>query len=272
MMKRVLIIMILLFLVGASASAKNPVDITINDRYIKTDNMPYIEKDHTLVPVRAISEALGYNVKWNEKIKTVSIYSELDEIKLTIDDEVCYVNGIIKKLKVPARIINNRTFVPVRFVSENLGCTVSWDPKTYTVNIKKDGLILEDKYIDKSYTKEELHWLARIVNAEAEGEVMSGKIGVANVVLNRVESELFPHTIYGVIFDKKFGVQFTPVATGTIYNNPTKDSYQAAKRSLKGENNVGKSLYFLNPKISTSFWIVNNRKFYRSIGGHDFYL
>lgn len=101
---------------------------------------------------------------------------------------------------------------------------------------------------------------------------MEGKIGVANVVLNRVNSPLFDDTVYQVIFDRKYGVQFTPTANGSIYHTPTGDSIIAAKRALLGENTAGESLYFLNPNISTSFWIMENRPFFRSIGNHDFYL
>ena len=101
---------------------------------------------------------------------------------------------------------------------------------------------------------------------------MKGKIAVANVVLNRVQSNLYADNIYDVIFDTNYGVQFTPVLNGSIYNVPLGDSIIAAKRALNGESHAGKSLYFLNPKTAQSFWIVNNRIFYKSIGNHDFYL
>lgn len=101
---------------------------------------------------------------------------------------------------------------------------------------------------------------------------MIGKIAVANVVLNRVKSPLFANNIYDVIFDRNYGVQFTPILNGTIYNTPLGDSVVAAKRALRGENYASESLYFLNPRIATSSWIINNRTFFRRIGNHDFYL
>ncbi len=100
---------------------------------------------------------------------------------------------------------------------------------------------------------------------------MKGKILVGNVVLNRVVSEEFPSTIYDVIFDCKYGVQFTPVANGTVYNEPNADSVAAAKICLDDYYISREALYFLNPRIATNFWIPQNCTFIMSVGGHDFY-
>jgi N-acetylmuramoyl-L-alanine amidase len=90
--------------------------------------------------------------------------------------------------------------------------------------------------------------------------------------LNRVNHKEYPNTIYGVIFDKKFGVQYSPTADGRIYNTPNKDSVNAAKSALEGYNNIGNSMYFYNPKKSSGTWIKNNRIFYTTIGNHNFHL
>ncbi|KAB3529093.1 hypothetical protein F8153_10530 [Alkaliphilus serpentinus] len=119
---------------------------------------------------------------------------------------------------------------------------------------------------------EDLYWLSRIIHAEAQGEPYIGKVAVGNVVLNRVKSSIFPNTIKGVVFDKQHGyTQFSPVIDGTIYNNPSQESIEAAKAALKGERPVGDALYFLNPTKSTNFWILENRKYSMTIGDHDFY-
>ena len=162
--------------------------------------------------------------------------------------------------------------VPVRFVSENFSSDVSWDSKYYRVLINKDGAEVPSHLQDKTYNHDEVYWLSRIINAEAGGESEKGLIAVGNVVLNRVASKLFPNTIYGVIFDKKGGVQFEPVINGSIYKTPSYKSISAAKKALSGENAAGKSLYFLNPRIAQNSWIVKNRTFYKRIGNHDFYI
>jgi len=250
-----------------------PVDISVNGSYIKTDSEPVIENSTVLAPARAVADALGCDsVSWNEKSKTALFKDENKTIEVTIGKSTALVDGVSKSLKTKAKIINNRTFVPVRFIAESLDAKVSWDSKSYTVDITKTDHSVEDEHINSDYTAEDVSWLAKIVHAEAQGEIMEGKIGVANVVLNRVQSRDFPNNIYNVIFDRKHGVQFTPIANGAIYNNPAKDSYSAAKKALRGENTVGESLYFCNPVISTNSWIMNNRIFHKTIGGHDFYL
>ena len=100
---------------------------------------------------------------------------------------------------------------------------------------------------------------------------MKGKIAVGNVVLNRVRSSAYPNTIYGVIFDKRYGIQFAPVANGTIYNSPTAESIIAAKICLEGYSISDRILFFMNPRIATNNWISKNRPYAFSIGNHDFY-
>ena len=124
---------------------------------------------------------------------------------------------------------------------------------------------------DAAYDYEDLYWLARVISAEAKGESFTGQIGVGTVVLNRVRSKDFPNTVKGVVFDQKYGTQFTPVANGTIYQTPTASAVVAAKMCLDGYTLSNSVLYFLNPRIATSSWIVQNRKYAFRIGNHDFY-
>ena len=95
---------------------------------------------------------------------------------------------------------------------------------------------------------------------------------MGNVVLNRVASREFPNTIPGVIFDRVDGVQFEPVSNSTVYNTPTAQSVEAAKRVLNGERVVGNALYFYAPALSQGVWINANRTYYTTIGCHRFYL
>ena len=124
---------------------------------------------------------------------------------------------------------------------------------------------------DSAYDYEDLYWLARIISAEAKGESFTGQIGVGTVVLNRVRSKDFPGTVKGVVFDRKYGTQFTPVANGSIYHTPTDSAVVAAKMCLDGYTLSNSVLYFVNPRIATSSWIQNSRKYAFRIGNHDFY-
>jgi N-acetylmuramoyl-L-alanine amidase len=89
--------------------------------------------------------------------------------------------------------------------------------------------------------------------------------------MNRLAAAQYPNTIYGVIFDRKWGIQFTPVANGAIYKTPSAESIIAAKMILDGCRISDNALYFLDPRQASSFWIVENRQALFSIGCHDFY-
>ncbi|SHI59448.1 peptidoglycan-binding protein [Lutispora thermophila] len=118
----------------------------------------------------------------------------------------------------------------------------------------------------------DLYWLSRIINAEAEAEPYKGKVAVGNVIMNRVNSSYFPNTIKGVIFEYYQGIpQFSPVADGTIYNEPNAESIAAAKEALNGSRPVGNSTYFFNPAKSAGTWIVKNKTYVTKIGNHVFY-
>lgn len=250
-----------------------PITLKVNDKYIKTDAEPFLYDGLTYVPIRFVGTALGCGVAWNETSRTATISSQDKELSLTAGKNTALVNGKKVYVKGSIKLVKDRVYVPVRFVSETLDAKVLWDSGTYTVDIVKDGVSVPAAMItQRNYTDDDIYWLSRIVNSESGAEPMKGKIAVANTVINRVLHKDFPNTIYGVIFDRKHGVQFQPTMNGTIYNKPLGDSIIAAKRALRGENVVEESMYFLNPKIATNFWIVKNRSFYATIGNHDFYL
>jgi len=122
------------------------------------------------------------------------------------------------------------------------------------------------------YTKDDEFWLARIIEAEAGGEPYNGKVAVGNVILNRVSSKEFPNSIYDVIFEYYGSIpQFSPVADGSIYNDPSDDSIKAAKAAINGERPVGDSTYFFNQSKAAGTWIVQNKTYLTKIGGHSFY-
>ena len=112
-------------------------EITTNGVAKALDVPAQIVNSRTLVPLRAIFEALGATVGWDNDTRTVSSEMDGTSIKLTIDDTNLYVNGTAKTLDVPAMIIEGRTMVPARAVAEAYGCDVQWDGETRTVTIVK---------------------------------------------------------------------------------------------------------------------------------------
>ena len=257
---------------GVAGNDSVPISIYVNEKEICTDTGAYIENGTTYVPVRAICNAMGVtDIDWNgsQKKATVKGYSK---IEFYIGKSYAYVNGEKKTMPVKAVLKDGRTMVPARFFAEESDAQVEWDNVLHAVKITREGVTVPSEYTANSYSTDDILWLSRIVHAESEGEPLKGQIAVANVVLNRVENANYPNSIYGVIFDRNYGVQFQPVANGAIYNIPSRKSVSAAKRAVNGENHVGKCLYFLNEKIATNMWIVNNRKYYTTINNHSFYL
>ncbi len=266
---------IFLFLIApvAAKAAVTPVDIRINEDYLLTDTAPYIDNGTVFAPIRAVSEAFDADVDWNKETAYAHIYHDNMEIKMSANSDKIFVNGIKQDTGKTLQLKNDRIMVPVRILSNLLNADVEWDDTYKNVEITADGITLSDSEKDHSYTHDELFWLSRIIHAESRGESLEGKIAVGDVVLNRVKSPLFPNTIYGVIFDKKHGIQFEPTLNGAIYNSPGTESICAAKIAFKSKaSSIGECLYFFAPKLISGTWIEKNRVFYKTIGNHDFYL
>ena len=116
----------------------NPV-MTVNKDYIEIDpgegTTPVIRNDRTLVPIRAIIEALDGTVGWDGNTQTASLKVDDDTVKLTIGSLTAYHNGVAKKLDVSPTIINNRTMLPIRFIAESFELSVGWNGDTRTVTV-----------------------------------------------------------------------------------------------------------------------------------------
>lgn len=98
---------------------------------------PYIEKGHTLVPLRFITTALGGKAVYDAKTGNVGITLGSKYTELKAGSPTAIVNGQAVKMPIAPSLINKRTFVPLRFLSESLGCKVEWIPATQTIKISK---------------------------------------------------------------------------------------------------------------------------------------
>ncbi|MFJ7729907.1 cell wall hydrolase [Neobacillus sp. NPDC097160] len=121
-----------------------------------------------------------------------------------------------------------------------------------------------------SISDKEKDLFARLVEAEAKGEPYEGKVAVATVVLNRVESPQFPDTVTEVINEVVgHAYAFSPVQNGEINKPASEESIQAVEEALKKENTLDDSIFFYNPKIATDNWI-RSRETVETIGNHVF--
>ena len=184
---------------------------------------------------------------------------------LVANDRYLYVkNGLTS--------IDGELAAPVRVLAEIYNLDVGFDNETDCVYLTRQEDA--DAYLesgDTYYNGDTLYWLSRIIYAESGNQSLAGQIGVGNVVLNRVASPLFPDSVFEVIFDRSYGVQFSPVENGSIYSVPDDEAVVAAKLALDGANTVGESLYFVNPYIGAGGWFAANLSYVTSIGDHVFY-
>lgn len=134
---------------NAEASYSYKVDVEVNGKYVNfPDQKPFIDTgvNRTYVPLRFVSEALGADVNWDSANQTAVV--KLDRvINMKINSKYPTVDGKAVTLDAPAMLLNNRTVVPLRFVSEVLGAQVKWEPPVGKANGKviittKDGVFL----------------------------------------------------------------------------------------------------------------------------------
>ena len=190
-------------------------------------------------------------------------------ITVTVNDGayVAYVgNRPIFSFSNSVVMSDGEMYMPLSTLARSLGLSVSESGTKATLSGNTRPMSAK-----APYSEDEIFWLARIIQAESSGESLLGKIGVGTVVMNRVKSPLYPNTIWGVIFDRNYGVQFSPILNGTIYNTPNYQSRLAAMICLEGFSISQDALFFLEPRLSTSSWIPKNRKYLFSILHHDFY-
>lgn len=126
------------------AFAADDISVILNDNKLEFDQPPVIKDDYTLVPFRKIFESLDMTVQWFADKQLVAAQKEGTEIYLYIDSPEMYVNGETISLPVPPTILNDRTLVPLRAVSEAAGAEVSWDGSTRTVSITSNPSSFED--------------------------------------------------------------------------------------------------------------------------------
>ncbi len=246
-----------------------PVSVTLDGRSVLKGEAVIINSV-TYVPVRSFSELMGADsIAWNAQTRTATVKKGALSIHLTSGALFVGANGRYFFTVEKILNINDRLFVPVRAIASAFNARVDWNSDTRTVVITSSKKTIESG--STFYNSTDLYWLSRIISAEASGESLEGQIAVGNVVLNRRASKQYPNTVYGVIFDRVGGTQFSPVSMGTIYNTPSQSSIIAAKICLEGYSIDTKILFFMNPRIATSNWISKNRPFAFRLGNHDFY-
>jgi N-acetylmuramoyl-L-alanine amidase len=242
-------------------NAASTVDIHYNDWGMPVTG--YLKDGTTYVPIRQFFNLLGGSwVTWDEADRSATVKGNASA-SFYLNSQTAWYNGTKQTLTGRSYAIDGTMYVPLRGLAGVLDCDISYSEALRRVTLSTNESPEPD--IDSVY------WLSRIIEAESGAEPYKGKLAVGNVILNRVKSPDFPNSIYGVIFDRVGGTQFSPVAMGTIYRAPSVSSVIAAKICLEGYSISDEILFFMNPRIATSNWISKNRPFAFRIGNHDFY-
>jgi len=275
-----------------NVSANTEVTVIRDGTVIASDVSNYLKNGRTYVSVKAFFED-QYHVSWDESTSTAIVGNNL--MRFTKQEHAFFCEGNTYYAGAPIELVRGRLFVPVRALGEATGYDVSWNAQTKTVTLTSEESTKPEQAPEElpdnipenkpesspeatppepspNYSEKDLYWLSRIICAESCMEPYEGKLAVGNVVLNRVASKDYPNTIYDVIFDRRYAVQFEPTINGTIYKTPDEECIRAAKECLDGKKVVGNCIYFLNPKTAANKWIIQNCTYITSIGSHDFYI
>lgn len=141
------------------------------------------------------------------------------------------------------------------------------------LNNKGNHLIFpgESLQLPTAVSEQEKELLARLVHAESKGEPYAGKVAVATVVLNRVDSDDFPDSIKEVIYETTPGgvYQFSPVQNGEINKQADEEASKAVEEAIAFHGEGNHSLYFFNPDKTNDQWI-RTRPVTKTIGNHVF--
>lgn len=177
----VLLALALTLVLATCAWAAGP-KIVMDGAELASDVAPFIEAERTMVPLRVIGENMNAVVHWDAGAKQVTVVQDEQNIVLKVDTKEALVNGETVELDAPAVVRNGRTFVPLRFVGETLGCTVDYKSGVVTVWSPEDGsleylLEVSEAYLDLetvAFTGEIDGKVSMTVNGVPVSEKMSG--------------------------------------------------------------------------------------------------
>ena len=256
-----LFVFLVIFLLAGRAKA---LDVTMEGTPVSC--RAELAEGTAYIPLRDLLDALGgWDIAWDQASRTAAAEGPLFSLALSAGSPVALVDTYPVDLGAPVLLRENTLFVPLRAVANLCSDSVGWNGPHLPI-------ALSPVRRPDPYSPEDLYWLSRIISAESQGEPLWGQIAVGNVVLNRAAHPDFPDTIYSVIFDSRYAVQFEPVENGTVYADPAPSSILAAQMALSGVRAAGDCLYFYNPDLSQGAWIASHRTYFKTIGSHRFFL
>ena len=136
---------------------KNSPYVVLNNKILGFDVPPIIEDGSTLVPMRFLFEQMGADVEWDSETQTATAMLDNKAVTFSIDNVNARINNKSAKMDVPARLVNGKTMVPLRFLSENMGYDVDWDADSRTAIVlpREHFLRKLEAALDLSFVYEE---------------------------------------------------------------------------------------------------------------------
>ncbi len=150
-MKKIILVLILGFLLtyiipGVPSYTEEEIRIYVNGHHLPMEMEPVIENGRTLVPVRKVFQIFGAEIFWDGENRIVTGEFPETTIRLQIDNDRAFVDEEEHILQVSARIIQDRSYVPVRFIAESLGAEVGWDGENQIVHLDSDSVNYHGEY------------------------------------------------------------------------------------------------------------------------------
>ena len=233
----------------------------------------YVSAEAVFLPPEAVCAAARLSMSWSEDNGTLTL--SVPGAVLTGHKDDGYFEADGRYIYAPDGwlVKGDVLYLPSDAVERLFGVKINVSEKRDRLELSTDKLAVISggaNYYELNYDVELLYWLPQIINAEAKFEPLAGQIGVGNVVMNRLRSPDFPDTIFEVIYDTEHTVQFEPISTGGIFQEPTEQATIAAYLCLEGYSTVGGSLYFVNPEFGSG-WFDSSLELVETIGHHNFY-
>ena len=228
--------------------------------------------DMTYVSLRPLCMSLGVTMSWDGDAQHLTL--DLNTLRVEGKAGQQYFTAAGRYIYAPEDwfIYGSELYLPVYALCKLLNLSADWKDGALFLDARDCKLLTGGAdYYDINFPEGDVYWLSHIIGSEAGIEPMEGKIGVGNVVLNRVKDPEFPDTVFGVVYDYEHTVQFEPVSKGTIHEEPRPEDIIAAYLVLEGADTAGNCLYFVNPDFG-SYWFDNNLDFVMKLGRHNFYV
>lgn len=267
-MKKLFCIVMIILMLPAVFAEEVEISVDLNEYNISKEANHVMINEDIYVVCKDLVLALGGTIEWTAPTQIVKMTFDDQIIELQIDNPMGRIDGEFVDIHYPPILREGKTMLPASFIESFLGCDVTWNKETYHLDIVKEGYIVPEIYrSEKTYTDEDLYYLAKIVTVESGNQSAEMALAIANTVLNRVKDDRFPNTVKDVIFQIDRYVQFPPAHKASFKDlEPSEMATIAAKKALEGINNIGYSLYFNNApfksKANDLIEIIDGEYFY----------